>query len=105
MRIDFSYTAQNNQAEIEYYSVRGQIVKTYPLSDLEKWVYMHGLNLTSVSANGCITSDPNIIEREIEIDIDAYIDDNWKSLTEQFYMAMNPQEYQSNNRPQQTKTA
>jgi len=103
MKIDFSYTAQNQQAEIEYYNVRGQIVKTYPLSELEKWVWMNGLNLTSVSANGCIISDPNIIEKEIEEDIDTYIDNNWRSITEAFYNSVNSPKFKSHNSHKQTK--
>lgn len=102
MKIDFTSTAQNNQAEIEYYNVRGQIVKTYNLSDLENFVMVHGMNFTSYSTNGCLSSDPNIIEEEIELDLDAFIDNNWVLLTTKFYNFRNNEDFSSNNKPQQT---
>jgi len=104
MIIDFKATSEKHGI-VEYYNVRGNSVRTYELSRLEEWVIKQGLNLHSESANGCISSDPSIIEKEVETDITDYLDLNWRSVTEDFYNAMNPNEYKSQNKPQQTKEA
>ncbi len=81
MIINFNITRENEQGEVEYFNSRGQVVKTYPIQKLN--IYVSGW---------------------IDIDsISDYIDNNWLSVTQAFYNAMNPASFQSNNKPQQNR--
>jgi len=103
MKIKFSDTAQNNQDFIEYFNDKGEVVKTYHISELDKYVEKNALSIYSVSANGKIGIDPNIIEKEMDMGTEAYIDQNWAKVTQDFYNAMNPNEFKSMNQVQQTR--
>jgi len=101
--IDFTATAQNSKDLIEYFNDKGEVVKTYHISELDKYVEKNALSIYSVSANGKIGIDPNIIEKEMDMGTEAYIDQNWLKVTQDFYNAMNPSEFKSENLPQQNR--
>jgi len=110
MLIDFKHTSQNSQNQIEYYNVRGQVVKTYQLSQLELWVIEQDLLNTGEIEEIAECDNPfskhyKLMDHPIYDDLDNYIENNWDKVTEDFYNAMNPTEYQANNKPQQTKEA
>jgi len=78
MIIDFSYTSQNSQNEIEYYNVRGQIVKTYQLSQLELWVLEQDLLNTGEIEEIAECDNPfskhyKLMDHPIYDDLDTYI--------------------------------
>lgn len=104
MVIDFKSTGEQHGV-IYYYNVR-----QYPLSKLEEWVKKNNLNLSyehdSEGGTGMV-SDPNtnFAEKEFYQDMTDYLDNNWAKVTEDFYNAMNTNEYKSQNKPQQTKEA
>ena len=84
MIINFNFTRQNSNGQIEYFNSRGQSVKTYNLSQLNKFV----LDTT------------DLIDEE---DVSNHLDDFWLSVTQDFYNAMNPNEFKSNNQVQQNR--
>jgi len=84
MIINFNFTRQNSNGEIEYFNSRGQSVKTYSLSQLNKFV----LDTT------------DLIDEE---DVSNHLDDFWLSLTQDFYNAMNPNDHKANTTPQQNR--
>jgi len=105
MVIDFKYTEEKNRI-VTYYNVRGQQVKTYELWQLEKFVTDNNLNLSYVcdSDGGTgMVSDPNtdFTEKEVYQEVTDYLDENWDKVTEDFYNAMNPTEFKSQNTPNQ----
>ena len=81
MQIDFNYTWQRNGI-IGFENQEGQTVKNYPFNDFEAW---------------CIKN-----KIDDGTDVEKYIDDNWLSLTEAFYIAMNPTSFISHNLVQQS---
>jgi len=101
--IDFTATAQNSKDLIEYFNDKGEVVKTYHISELDKYVEKNALSIYSVSANGKIGIDPNIIEKEMDMGTEAYIDENWLKVTQDFYNAMNQTEHIANTKPQQNR--
>jgi hypothetical protein len=100
--IDFKSTYDQNDI-IHFLNENGETVKTYAMADLESYVVGNGLNITTVSANGCISSDPNIIEEEIETPVTDYINDNWGLLTKEFYNFKNKEDFKSGNTEQETR--
>ena len=101
--IDFTATAQNSKDFIEYFNDKGEVVKTYHISELDKYVEKNALSIYSVSANGKIGIDPNIVEKEMDMGTEQYIDQNWLSVTQDFYNSMNQNEFKSNNQVQQNR--
>jgi len=101
--IDFKATAQSDSGLVQYYNQSGDVVKTYDISELDKYVEQNALSIYSVSANGCIMSDPNIIESEVDMGTEEYIDKNWLSVTEEFYIHRNPSDFISRNTPNQRR--
>jgi len=109
MKIDFSYTAQNSLNEIEYFNVRGQIVRTYQLSQLELWVIEQDLLNTGeieeiAECDSPFSKHYALIDHPIYDDLDNYIENNWQKVTEDFYNAINPTEFKSENKPNQLNT-
>lgn len=107
MVIDFTSTSEQHGV-VEYYNVRGNSVRTYELSRLEEWVKKNNLNLSydhdSDGGTGVVSDpDTNFTEKEVYQDMTDYLDNNWAKVTEDFYNAMNPNDYKSQNKPQQTK--
>jgi len=106
MIIKFSDTAQNSLNEIEYFNVRGQIVKTYQLNQLELWVIEQDLLNTGEIEEIAECDNPfskhyKLMDHPIYDTLDNYIENNWRSVTEDFYNAMNPTEFKSQNTPNQ----
>lgn len=83
MIINFNFTRQNSNGEIEYFNSRGQSVKTYYLSQLNKWV-----------------QEDNFISDDA---LNDYIDEHWLKVTQDFYNAMNQTEHIANTTPQQNR--
>lgn len=110
MIIDFTSTAQNSQNEIEFFNVRGQIIRTYQLSKLELWVLEQDLLNTGdieeiAECDSPFSKHYKLLNHPIYDDLDNYIDNNWQKVTEDFYNDMNPTAFKANNKPQQTKEA
>jgi len=86
--IDFKATSSTDTL-IEYYNNRGELVKTYQLSELEQYVVSNELNVTTetISLNGKSQFDPEVLEQEIltVVPLDVYIDLEWFDLTEKFF--------------------
>ena len=109
--IDFKYTEEQNGI-ITFVNEKGETVKTYPLSELEQYVKDTFANLTyehvsEYSGNGD-SNDPRNWDgedKEVYEPINEYIDSNWYDITEKFYNAKNPTEYQAKNRIQETRKA
>ena len=105
MKIDFTATSEQHGV-VEYYNVRGNSVRSYPLSQLEEWVIKNELHITqgyeSKGGTGMI-SDPNTDFKliDIEHDVADVLDNSWIELTAMFYNAMNPTEFKSQNTPNQ----
>lgn len=105
MVIDFSATSEQHGV-VEYYNVRGNSVRTYPLTKLEEWVIEKDLLNTGETEEITLSDTPfskhhKIIDSPIYMDITDYLDLNWRSVTEDFYNAMNPTEFKSQNTPNQ----
>lgn len=101
MIIDFKST-HDKQGVIHFCNEYGETIKTYDLSFLEAFVMLNSLNVIKVPKGGTgMVSDPNTDFVEQESDVNEYIDDNWFEVTEMFYAEMNPNEFQSNNTPNQ----
>lgn len=100
--IDFTSTSWNEQNLIEFYNEKIQVVKTYPMEELEAYVTKSLLNLTYDHIEG-ENGDPQ--EVEVYEPVSEYIDNNWDVVTKSFYMSNNPSEYQSANRIQETRKA
>jgi len=83
MIINFNNTVENGYGEIEFLTVRGISVRKYPVSKLDKFV----------------SNKYNINEE----DLTDYIDENWLSVTQDFYNAMNQTEHIANTKPQQNR--
>ena len=94
--IDFNAT-HDLAGYIHFCNSDGDSLKQYKMSDLEKYIIDNRLNIKKVSANGCISSDPNIIEEEIETPLADYVDLKWFDVTKDFYMDMNKEEFKSGN--------
>ena len=88
--LDFKSTYDQGDC-IHFCNQNGETVKKYLMSQLEDYVISNSLNVIKVSANGCSSIDPNIVEEEITTLVPDYIDENWFSLTEQFYNHVNTQ--------------
>lgn len=84
MIINFNFTRQNSNGEIEFFNSRGQVVKIYPLSDLKAFV-------------------SNLIGTKHDDQINDHLDDLWQSVTQDFYNAMNQTEHIANTTPQQNR--
>lgn len=107
--IDFSATAQAADT-IEYYNLKGEVVKTYQLSELEKFVTDNRLNISyrhDAEGGTGMVCDPNTDFNEVEVHelLSEYIDNNWLEVTEKFYIANNESAFKSANREQQTRKA
>lgn len=100
--IDFTSTSWNEQNLIEFYNEKIQVVKTYPMEELEAYVTKKLLNLSYEWVEG-EKGEPK--EVEVYEPVIEYIDNNWDEVTKSFYMAQNPSEYQSANRIQETRKA
>ena len=112
--IDFSAT-QTDKTEtlIEFVNDNGEVVKTYPLSDLEDYVLDNNLNLTyeDVFSHQDIRTDHRgntdyfDVYEDVEVyqDVTEYIDDNWEELTKQFYISRNPSEFKASAHYNKTK--
>ena len=70
MIINFNFTRQNQHNEVEYFNSRGQIVKTYYLSELNSFVS---------ERTSLVTQD----------EISDHIDENWVAVTQSFYNSKN----------------
>lgn len=107
MIINFQNTAQNSQAQVEFFNSRGQVVKSYPLSVLEGFVIANKLNISSeheAKGGTGMISDPNtdFIEKAVYEDVTDFLDRTWVETTKAFYIDRNPSEFESNNTPHQT---
>ena len=78
MPIDFKAT-QNSNDNIEYLNQSGDIVKTYPIKDLDAFVYGHALNVKTV--NPANTDDGETTE----VSVEDWIDANWFYACELFW--------------------
>lgn len=94
--IDFKATQSTND-KVDFLNERGEVVKSYPITDLDLFVYNNSLNITYNNS-----TNPNQEDEVIEIGIEKYIDDNWFYVTELFYKDMNKSEFQANGTPQKT---
>ena len=107
--IQFDHTNQTESGQIEFVNQNGDVVKTYPLSELEKYVTDNLLNMTyeTVDASGTTDLDsPDYYEGhviEVYEPVNKYIDNNWDEVTKAFYIAKNPYEFKSSNSPQETR--
>lgn len=105
--VDFNYTSGTRKT-VEFRNENGEVLKIYPLADLEAYVNENHLNLSydwhSEFTGGDIDDPANWINTEVEVyqPIDDYISDNWYELTEKFYNHKNPTEHKENNTPQKT---
>ena len=103
--IDFRSTSEAFGI-IEYYNLKGETVKTYPLSDLELYVELkeYHIEVDTIITNGKKYWDPECEEEEISIEtpISEYIDDNWEWLTKEFYNFKNPINHLAKNTEQET---
>lgn len=88
--IDFKCTFDDKD-KINFCNEDGEVVKSHLISQLEDYVISNNLNVITISANGFVSIDPDIIEKEIITPVSKYIDDNWFILTEQFYSHVNTQ--------------
>ena len=105
MIINFSYTAQNKFNEVEFYNTRGQVVRTYPLADLEDYVVENELNSYRIYVGGIGASiGPDAEVENKYMDVSEYLDSFWATATELFYNHMYRSEFESKNLPQQTRT-
>lgn len=86
--LDFKSTYDQGDF-IHFCNENGDTVKIYLMSQLEYYVIINNLNVITVSANGCSSIDPNIIEQDEATPVSDYIDENWFSLTEEFYNHVN----------------
>ena len=107
--IDFKYT-EESKGVISYVNQNGDVVKTYPLFELEQYVEANSLNIMyEVESEGGtgMVCDPNTAFNEVEViqPISDYIDDNFDQVTKDFYMAKNPSEFKPTNRVQETRKA
>jgi len=84
MIINFNFTRQNQWCQIEYFNSRGLVVKLYQLQDLNKF----------------LLDEKSFLDHE---SLPSYIDLHWLSVTQDFYNAMNPNEFKSNNQVQQNR--
>ena len=102
--IDFKATHSDNDL-INYCNDIGQVLKTYPMSELEKYVADNHLNLTyDHIGEGWDLDDPNTWSEEIEVlqPVNEYIDENWDEVTEKFFNSVNKSEYKANETNQST---
>lgn len=95
--IDFNYTEEQNGV-ITFVNMQGEAVKRYPLSDLEKYVEKHKLNWEyshEVIGGSGMVCDPNTDFEEVlsVVPISIWIDDNFDTVTKDFYIANNPTEH------------
>ena len=107
--IDFNYTSQTEDGQIEFVNEKGETVRTYQLTELENFVIEQGLNdyyskkIVSGSSWG---GNPNFIEEEEfgYVPVNEWLDneENFHSATEKFYNLKNPHEFVSANHEQQT---
>lgn len=111
MKIIFEHTAELN-GQIEFVNENGDTVRTYHLTELEKFVIDHGINdyyrTEHVSGTG-IPSDPNNVEKEVTgyVQVSEWLDEqaNFEYACELFYKHKNPHEFKSVNREQETRKA
>lgn len=108
--IDFKATHELNQV-IGFVNDKGETVRTYPLSELEKFVSDNYLNLSYENdieyiGHGDSRDPRNWDSSEIEVvtPVNEWLDDldNFISATENFYNFKNPNEFVSANHEQQT---
>ncbi len=94
--IALNHTQESNGI-IEYVDQNGDVMKSYPIAELDKFVYEHGMNVTSV--NPATPEDGETTE----ISTEQYITDNWIIATTSFWNHMNPSAHVAKQTPQQTQ--
>jgi len=94
--IDFNSTYDNGDV-FHFVNKNDEVVKTYKMSELEQYVLDCELNILQVSLNGKNQFDPECEDGTEEIDPIDYINENWFSITEAFYMDRNKSEFKSGN--------
>lgn len=105
--IDFDSTS-GTRTMVDFRNEHGEVVKSYPLSELEAYVTDNHLNLSydfeSEFTGGDIDDPANWVNTEVEVytPIDEYISENWFKLCNDFYNHKNPTEHKVNNTPQKT---
>jgi len=94
--IDFKSTYDNENV-FHFVNHNNDVVKTYEMSELEQYVIDCELNMLHVSLNGKNQFDPECDDGTEEIEPIDYINENWFSITEAFYMDRNKSEFKSGN--------
>ena len=102
--IDFECTYADEQ-NVYFCNEFSQPLKTYSVEDFEKYVKAN--NIIPIPERDF---EPMGIHSDWFGKFDAwcfneFVEDNFLSLTKEFYMANNPSEYQSANRIQETRKA
>lgn len=107
--IDFENT-HSSQTHVLFCNKYGDTLKSYPISELEQYVYSNNLNIVyEHDSEYCGSGDSNdprnhtYTEIESRMPVSQYLDENWETVTKDFYISKNPSEFKANNYPQQTK--